>query len=145
MDKKALYKMITYIYGELSEDVDLDPENMREETEYYEIVIDFITGAFGLDYDDADFVYASYVESMAECNNDINLLTVDSVIIPELTNFEGIKSYGAQVIAEDRYDMETYLPVMMRHAIEQYNIDYTSTDITDWSDTWDHEIDINEK
>lgn len=144
MDKKALYKMIVYIYQELSDDEGLDSENMREAEDIYNIVIDFITSAFGLDYDDADFVYASYVESMAGCNDDINLLTIDKIILPKLTNFKGIKSYSATVSVEDEFNMETYLPVMMRYAIQEYNIDFTSSDITDWHDTWDHEIDISE-
>jgi len=140
MNKNALYKFITLIYSEFGEEFDFDKDDMRENVDPYDTISMFLMESLGLSYDEADFVYASYVETIEKY--DINSLTVDDVIIPKLANYDGVKTYVAEVVVKESYTYETYLPAIMRSAIQEYVIDSDSTDITEYLDTWGHEIEI---
>lgn len=139
---KKIFKIIyNYIKGA---NPSFDISDLFDEQNVYEDIFMFIQDKLShSDADEVDFIYASfslnwemYASSFPEIYGE--------VIKPKLTTFEGVRRYGATVVYNEFYHQNTYLPIMLEYAINEYQIDEDNIE-TEVHDTWDHEISINEK
>ena len=140
-----LKKIFKIIYNHIKgSDPSFINTDLFEDTSYYVEFSSFIQDKLShTDSDEVDFIYASfslnwemYTSSFPEIYGE--------VIRPEIKTFEGVKRYGATVIFNEFYHQNTYLPIMLEYAINEYQIDEDNIE-SDVHDTWDHEITINEK
>jgi hypothetical protein len=140
-----LKKIFKIIYNHIvGSDSSFDPADLFDEPSVYEDIFMFIQDKLShTDADEVDFIYASfslnwemYPSSFPEIYGE--------VIKPKLKMYEGFRNYGATVVYNESYHHNTYLPIMLRYMIEEYQIDEDNVE-TDIRDTWDHQIDIYEK
>jgi hypothetical protein len=139
---KKIFKIIyNYIVGS---DPNFDISDLFDDSNVYEDIYMFIQDKLShTDSDEVDFIYASFSRNWEMYGSSFPEI-YGEVIKPELKMYEGIRNYGATVVYNEYYHHNTYLPVMLEYMINEYQIDEDNVE-TDIRDTWDHQININEK
>jgi hypothetical protein len=139
---KKIFKIIyNYIVGS---DPNFDITDLFDDSNVYEDIYMFIQDKLShTDSDEVDFIYASFSRNWEMYGSSFPEI-YGEVIKPELKMYEGIRNYGATVVYNEYYHHNTYLPVMLEYMINEYQIDEDNVE-TDIRDTWDHQININEK
>lgn len=139
---KKIFKIIyNYIVGS---DPNFDVTDLFDDSNVYEDIYMFIQDKLSHnDSDEVDFIYASFSRNWEMYGSSFPEI-YGEVIKPELKMYEGIRNYGATVVYNEYYHHNTYLPVMLEYMINEYQIDEDNVE-TDIRDTWDHQININEK
>ena len=141
MNKKILYRLILLLNDTFGDDYSFS--DYYEDRHTYETVSEFIQNDLGFsDSDEVDFIYASFYETLKKLGNDLSNFSENDVVIPKKNKFRGERSYIASVHYREIFNYDTYLPVILEFMIAEYTIDEDDV-ITDISDTWDHEIEIN--
>jgi hypothetical protein len=125
---KKIFKIIyNYIVGS---DPNFDISDLFDDSNVYEDIYMFIQDKLShTDSDEVDFIYASFSRNWEMYGSSFPEI-YGEVIKPELYN--------------EYYHHNTYLPVMLEYMINEYQIDEDNVE-TDIRDTWDHQININEK
>jgi|688.fasta_scaffold00085_74 hypothetical protein len=139
---KKIFKIIyNYIVGS---DPNFDISDLFDDSNVYEDIYMFIQDKLShTDSDEVDFIYASFSRNWEMYGSSFPEI-YGEVIKPELKMYEGVRNYGATVVYNEYYHHNTYLPVMLEYMINEYQIDEDNVE-TDIRDTWDHQININEK
>jgi hypothetical protein len=139
---KKIFKIIyNYIVGS---EPNFDISDLFDDSNVYEDIYMFIQDKLShTDSDEVDFIYASFSRNWEMYGSSFPEI-YGEVIKPELKMYEGVRNYGATVVYNEYYHHNTYLPVMLEYMINEYQIDEDNVE-TDIRDTWDHQININEK
>lgn len=144
MNKKLILRVIKLLYDEYIIGEGWDPMDLTYDTEVYESVYEYISKHFGFersDWESIDYIYAAFAENSILFDDQMPNITLDNLKLPEKKKYSGKHTYYATVKYTELYTLETYLPVILKQSIREYQINEDSID-TDIIETWDDEIDI---
>lgn len=141
-NKKYILKICQLLYKEFILSKKFNESDLRTNMDAYHEVRTYLIKLGHEDYEEFEFLYACFVKNSNYFYEDILTIDVDQLIIPELQSYKGEREYYATVQYIETYSMETYLPIIMKSAIENYSIDEDDVE-TEILDTWDHSIKIS--
>jgi hypothetical protein len=141
-NKKYILKICQLLYKEFILSNKFNESELGTNMDAYHEVREYLEKLGHEDYEESVFLYACFVKNSNYFYDDILTINVDRLIIPKLQSYKGEREYYATVQYNETYSMETYLPIIMKSALENYSIDEDDVE-SEIIDTWDHSIKIS--
>jgi hypothetical protein len=140
-NKKYILKICQLLYKEFILSNKFNESELGTNMDAYHEVREYLEKLGHEDYEESDFLYTCFVKNSNFYNEDILSIDVNQLEIPKLQSYKGERQYYATVQFNETYSMETYLPIIMKSALENYSIDEDDVE-SEIIDTWDHSIKI---